>query len=243
MAIIECPNCGKKVSDKAPKCPHCGYEVKANTSKDNSVIIKYAIVAGIFIVVLLVWSIVLTNIISTKVSNEVQEMFAETMQVSNSDEMTDGSESEDMDKESGTIENEESDKKVPSESAEETSNLEVAKNVQDDIPVTYDAIIMGERSVKIQVDKTYWSNNERGKQLIVELTIADVGSLSNIDIDIVGFTCEFRDGAGKLIYSKNAKLNSVSKSNLGFSYTITVDFSGSEVDWNEVNTIKLANYA
>ena len=24
MAIISCPKCGKKVSDKAEKCPHCG---------------------------------------------------------------------------------------------------------------------------------------------------------------------------------------------------------------------------
>ena len=70
MAIIECPNCGKKVSDKAPKCPHCGYEVMANTSKDNSLIKKYAIVAGVFIGILLIWSLVLTSIISAKVSKE-----------------------------------------------------------------------------------------------------------------------------------------------------------------------------
>ena len=26
MALIECKNCGKQMSDKATKCPHCGYD-------------------------------------------------------------------------------------------------------------------------------------------------------------------------------------------------------------------------
>lgn len=28
MAIIECPKCGKEVSDKAKKCPSCKYKLK-----------------------------------------------------------------------------------------------------------------------------------------------------------------------------------------------------------------------
>ena len=24
MALIKCPECGKKISDKAPSCPNCG---------------------------------------------------------------------------------------------------------------------------------------------------------------------------------------------------------------------------
>ena len=24
MALIECPECNKEISDKAPACPHCG---------------------------------------------------------------------------------------------------------------------------------------------------------------------------------------------------------------------------
>lgn len=28
MALINCPNCGKKVSDRAAKCPHCGVDIK-----------------------------------------------------------------------------------------------------------------------------------------------------------------------------------------------------------------------
>lgn len=27
MALVKCPECGKKISDTAPSCPHCGYEI------------------------------------------------------------------------------------------------------------------------------------------------------------------------------------------------------------------------
>ena len=29
MALINCPECGKEMSDSLNKCPHCGYKVKA----------------------------------------------------------------------------------------------------------------------------------------------------------------------------------------------------------------------
>lgn len=29
MALIKCPECGKKVSDKAPACIQCGYPLKS----------------------------------------------------------------------------------------------------------------------------------------------------------------------------------------------------------------------
>lgn len=32
MAIIVCKNCGKKLSDRAPRCPHCGY-VRSNDNQ------------------------------------------------------------------------------------------------------------------------------------------------------------------------------------------------------------------
>ena len=37
MALIKCPNCGKKVSDKATLCPHCSNTVASspNKKKDN----------------------------------------------------------------------------------------------------------------------------------------------------------------------------------------------------------------
>lgn len=31
MAMIQCPNCGENISDKAEKCIHCGYELKQKT--------------------------------------------------------------------------------------------------------------------------------------------------------------------------------------------------------------------
>lgn len=33
MAMIECPNCKEKISDKAVKCPHCDYELVPNDKK------------------------------------------------------------------------------------------------------------------------------------------------------------------------------------------------------------------
>jgi len=38
MALIKCPECGKEISDKAPKCIHCGYPLnkKEESKKDNS---------------------------------------------------------------------------------------------------------------------------------------------------------------------------------------------------------------
>ncbi len=35
MAMIPCPKCGKKISDKTAKCPHCGY-TKQTTSGNSS---------------------------------------------------------------------------------------------------------------------------------------------------------------------------------------------------------------
>lgn len=31
MALLECPNCGRMLSDKAIKCPHCGTAIKYGT--------------------------------------------------------------------------------------------------------------------------------------------------------------------------------------------------------------------
>ena len=33
MALVNCPNCGKPVSDSAEACPHCGFEFKAERIK------------------------------------------------------------------------------------------------------------------------------------------------------------------------------------------------------------------
>lgn len=34
MALINCPSCNKKTSDKAQACPHCGFGVGDATSED-----------------------------------------------------------------------------------------------------------------------------------------------------------------------------------------------------------------
>ena len=38
MALIDCPECGKEISDKAPSCPNCGVVIakdNARTTSDN----------------------------------------------------------------------------------------------------------------------------------------------------------------------------------------------------------------
>ena len=35
MALIECPECHKEISDKALACPHCGYPIKQENNKDE----------------------------------------------------------------------------------------------------------------------------------------------------------------------------------------------------------------
>ena len=35
MALINCPECKKKISETASKCPNCGYKIKANKIKHN----------------------------------------------------------------------------------------------------------------------------------------------------------------------------------------------------------------
>lgn len=61
MALIKCPECGKKMSDKAEGCPHCGYSPKNDSSKttlnnlkgkwDNKylIIILIVLVGGYFL--------------------------------------------------------------------------------------------------------------------------------------------------------------------------------------------------
>lgn len=36
MAIIDCPECGNKVSDKAENCPHCGFPIQQQETTVNS---------------------------------------------------------------------------------------------------------------------------------------------------------------------------------------------------------------
>ncbi|QCZ93358.1 zinc ribbon domain-containing protein [Salinimonas iocasae] len=34
MALIDCPSCSKKISDKADSCPHCGFGLADASSED-----------------------------------------------------------------------------------------------------------------------------------------------------------------------------------------------------------------
>jgi uncharacterized membrane protein (DUF485 family) len=37
MSIIACPDCGKKISDKAPICSHCGYQLGEASEEDRAI--------------------------------------------------------------------------------------------------------------------------------------------------------------------------------------------------------------
>lgn len=36
MALIKCPECGNKMSDKAENCPHCGYSLEKTSNNNNN---------------------------------------------------------------------------------------------------------------------------------------------------------------------------------------------------------------
>ena len=40
MSLINCPECGKEISDRANSCPNCGYPIK-ETAKYKIIINKY----------------------------------------------------------------------------------------------------------------------------------------------------------------------------------------------------------
>ncbi|MBQ8283636.1 MAG: zinc ribbon domain-containing protein [Clostridia bacterium] len=40
MAIINCPECGKEISDKCKICVHCGYPFEENENSEGKLIIK-----------------------------------------------------------------------------------------------------------------------------------------------------------------------------------------------------------
>ena len=48
MALINCPECGKEISDSVKKCPHCGKKIKDNPFKQF--IFKHKILFGLFII-------------------------------------------------------------------------------------------------------------------------------------------------------------------------------------------------
>lgn len=60
MALINCPECNKEISDTAKSCPNCGYELPTKTDiKRNAIIIGVS-------TVLLIGCIILFNYFSAK---------------------------------------------------------------------------------------------------------------------------------------------------------------------------------
>ena len=47
MALIECPECGKEISDTAKICPECGYKIKKVNRKVCIIIAIIVIIIGI----------------------------------------------------------------------------------------------------------------------------------------------------------------------------------------------------
>lgn len=53
MALINCPECNKEISDKAKVCPHCGYESNPTMDiKKNTIIIIVSVVVLIACIIL-----------------------------------------------------------------------------------------------------------------------------------------------------------------------------------------------
>ena len=63
MALVNCIECGKEVSDQAPKCPHCGYPLQQRTLeqqkpvRSGSYIPEKKSVIGVFLLSVITLSI------------------------------------------------------------------------------------------------------------------------------------------------------------------------------------------
>ncbi len=51
MALINCPECGKEISDSSDKCIHCGYPLKVNVEKPKK---KKAVIIVIIVVIVVI---------------------------------------------------------------------------------------------------------------------------------------------------------------------------------------------
>lgn len=61
MALINCPECGKEISDTAKKCIHCGYALTKSTKKKKKLIIGGILIVAIAIIITLVLTLVWNN--------------------------------------------------------------------------------------------------------------------------------------------------------------------------------------
>ena len=61
MALINCPECGKEMSDSAKKCPHCGYKIKNDKKMPMWLIVIIAIAAVLLVVTCVIIIIFVTK--------------------------------------------------------------------------------------------------------------------------------------------------------------------------------------
>jgi predicted amidophosphoribosyltransferase len=67
MAIINCPECGSTVSDKAEKCPKCSYPIQSNTKPREGLFLQ-SLNFGCMFILVTVGAIILFSILATMFS-------------------------------------------------------------------------------------------------------------------------------------------------------------------------------
>lgn len=71
MALINCPECGKDMSDSLKKCPHCGYKIKNEKKLVDKKKIKKLIIPIVILLAVLIGSV--TWIQVTKLTDKEKE--------------------------------------------------------------------------------------------------------------------------------------------------------------------------
>ena len=83
MALINCPECGKEISNTAKRCIHCGYNLKKGTKENKKVftivIISIAVVILIFVIILAVIGscLLVKNLKKKKIYNSAETLYSE----------------------------------------------------------------------------------------------------------------------------------------------------------------------
>lgn len=83
MALINCPECGKEISDSTKICPHCGYKLK-NKSDSKKWIIPVIIISIVVIIALIVTAVALTGKKESN-KNDTQSTISSTVQETTAD--------------------------------------------------------------------------------------------------------------------------------------------------------------
>lgn len=75
MALIQCPECGKEISDKTKKCPDCGYPIKKRVRKQvkEMSFSKTILLVGVLLSIIIVMFLLLPQIENKKVEHMMEE--------------------------------------------------------------------------------------------------------------------------------------------------------------------------